>query len=85
MFRTWVYSLAGAGIVFLVAVVIVRIVTVNQVGDMTFVTLLAGVLLFGAGAVAGAIIGGVADLIELFKKREQAREPREQRGAESNP
>jgi len=79
MFRTWVYSFAGAGIGFLVAAVIVRIVTVNQSGDMTFVTLLAGVLLFGAGAVVGAIIGGVADLMEFFKKREQAREPREQK------
>ncbi len=31
-----------------------------------------GMILAGMGAIAGAIIGGVADLREYFRKRDQA-------------
>jgi len=37
--------------------------------------LFVGCFLAGAGAIAGAIIGGVADLQEFFKRKDQA--PRE--------
>ena len=31
-----------------------------------------GSFLAGTGAIAGAIIGGVADLLEFFRKKDQA-------------
>jgi len=83
MYRAWIYSFAGAGFGFLIGVVIVLIMTATQPGDKTPVFLVVGVFLFGAGAVAGAIIGGVADLVEFFKRREQAREAHVQRQPES--
>jgi hypothetical protein len=69
-------SLAGAGVGFLVGFAIVHIAADAQPArDTGPASLLVGVFLAGSGAIAGAIIGGVADLREFFKKKDQA--PRE--------
>jgi uncharacterized membrane-anchored protein YhcB (DUF1043 family) len=74
MVRTWLYSFAGAGVGFFVGFVLVRMMSGAQpASDTGFIILFMGGFLAGAGAVAGAIIGGVADLLEFFKRREQAR------------
>jgi hypothetical protein len=65
-------SIAGAGIGFLAAVVLVAIMTGTQTppSDTWAITLFVGTFLAGAGAIAGAICGGFA---EYFKRIEQAR------------
>jgi hypothetical protein len=35
--------------------------------------LFVGIFLAGSGAIAGAIIGGVADLLKFVRRRERAR------------
>ena len=73
MSRSLVSSLAGAGIGFLVGCVGVRIASGGEwERDTGGVILLLGSFLSGAGAIAGAVIGGVADLREFFKKKDQA-------------
>jgi hypothetical protein len=80
MGRTLLYPFAGAGIGFLVAFVIVRIMAgASPPSDTTAITLFVGTFLAGTGAIAGAIIGGV----ESFKRRQQAREEQVQRESES--
>jgi hypothetical protein len=79
MVRTWLNSLAGGAVGFLVGAIIVSMMSRGHPdSDTTAITLFVGVFLAGAGAVAGAIIGGAADLLEHFKKREQAGESRQQ-------
>ena len=76
MGRTLLCSLAGAGTGFLVGFVAVLIAAGNQQGrDTAAIVLFVGCFLAGTGAIAGAVIGGVADLLEFFKKRDRA--PRE--------
>jgi hypothetical protein len=72
MVRTLIGSVAGAGTGCFVAVVAVQIAAGGQPGsDAGPVTLFVGVFLAGAGAIAGAIIGGVADLVAFFKRKNQ--------------
>jgi hypothetical protein len=72
MGRTMLCSLAGAGIGFLAGYVGVMIAAGGQSGsDTGAVTLFVGSFLAGTGAIAGAIIGGVADLREFFKRKDQ--------------
>ncbi len=76
MGRTLLCSLAGAGAGFLVGFATVSITAGAQpASDTGFIMLFVGCFLAGAGAIAGAIIGGVADLQEFFKRKDQA--PRE--------
>jgi hypothetical protein len=73
MVRTFLCSLAGAGAGFFVAYVVVQMMTAGQpTSETAFVTLFFGCLLGGSGAVAGALIGGVADLLAYFKRRDEA-------------
>lgn len=73
MSRTWRYSLAGVGIGFLLGFVIVSVMAGPQPTNDTFgISLLIGSFLGGTGAVAGALIGGVADLLEYYRKRDEA-------------
>jgi hypothetical protein len=81
MERAWLYSVAGAGIGFLAACVIVRMMAgESPPSDTTAITLFVGTFLAGAGAIAGAISGGVA---EFLTRTEQAREAEGQRTPES--
>ena len=73
MGRTWVYSLAGAGVGFLVGFGGVFMVGSAQgARDASAAAFFVGIFLAGSGAIAGAIIGGVADLMRFFKRKEQA-------------
>jgi len=73
MGRTLLCSLAGAGAGFLVGFVAVRLAAGAQpASDTGAVILFVGVFLAGTGAIAGAIIGGVADLREFFTRKDQA-------------
>jgi hypothetical protein len=73
MGRTLLGSLAGAGAGFLVGFVAVRLAAGTEPArDTGAVILFVGVFLAGTGAIAGAIIGGVADLREFFRRKDQA-------------
>jgi len=70
-------SLAGAGAGFLVGFAAIQWMAAgaHPASDAGPISLFVGVFLAGAGAIAGAIIGGVADLREFFTRKDQA--PRE--------
>jgi hypothetical protein len=73
MGRTLLCSLAGAGAGFLVGSAAVSITAGAQpASDTGAITLFVGCFLAGTGAIAGAIIGGVADLREFFRRKDQA-------------
>jgi hypothetical protein len=73
MGRTLLCSLAGAGAGFLAGFVVVGLAAGAQpASDTGPATLIVGVFLAGTGSIAGAIIGGVADLRELFRSKDQA-------------
>ena len=76
MGRTLLCSLAGAGagllVGFAIAFAIIRITAGPQTPpDSGAVCVFVGVFLAGAGAIAGAIIGGVADLREFLTRKNQ--------------
>ncbi len=71
MARTLLCSLAGAVGGFLVGAAAVRSMT-PYASDTTAIILFVGIFLAGTGAIAGAIIGGVADLQEFFRRKDQA-------------
>jgi len=76
MGRTLLCSLAGAGAGFLVGFAVVRMTAGAQpASDTGPAIMFVGVFLAGTGAIAGAIIGGVADLLAFFRRKDQA--PRE--------
>ena len=76
MGRTLLCSLAGAGVGFLVGFAAVYMASGAQPArDTGPIALFVGIFLAGTGAIAGAIIGGVGDLREFFKRKDQA--PRE--------
>jgi hypothetical protein len=72
MFRMLLCSLAGAGAGFLVCAVALCILTSGQptAGDIGIMVVL-GLFIAGMGAIAGAIVGGTADLREYFKRRDR--------------
>ena len=73
MGRTLLCSLAGAGAGALVGCAVVRMAAGSQpASDTGPAMLFVAVFLAGAGAIAGAIIGGVADLREFFTRKDQA-------------
>jgi hypothetical protein len=79
MGRTLLCSLAGAGVGFLVGFGSVLVVAGSQhAGDAATVAVFVGVFLAGSGAIAGAIIGGVADLREFFTKKGQPPQDRDE-------
>ena len=72
MSRSFVGSLAGAGVGFLVGFVSVIIASGGESArDTGSIILFVGCFLASAGAIAGAVIGGVADLRELFKRNDR--------------
>jgi hypothetical protein len=72
MSRTLFGSLAGAGIGFLVGYAGVLIILGTEpTRDTSAVVLFLGSFLAGTGAIAGAVIGGVADLREGCTKKKQ--------------
>jgi hypothetical protein len=76
MGRTLRCSLAGAATGLLAGCVVVFIIGRGQpASDTVPIALFVGVFLAGPGAIAGAIIGGVAELRELSKVKAQT--PRE--------
>ena len=73
MGRTLLCSLAGVGAGFLAGLVVVHLAAGTQPpSDTGPAAFFVGVFLAGAGAIAGAIIGGVADLREFFTRKDQA-------------
>ena len=73
MSRAFVGSLAGAAVGFLAGCVCVGIASGGTAGsDTAAATLFVGSLLAGPGAIAGAVIGGVADLREFCAKKDRA-------------
>lgn len=85
MKRTLLGSFAGAGIGFLVPFATVLLVTgsLPTRDEGSGMLVLVGFFLAGAGAIAGAVIGGVAELLAYFKNREQERQSREHREPEA--
>lgn len=75
MRRAMLGALTGAGVGFFAGFVIVQIflhiVERETTPDSTGMVLILGVFLAGAGAIAGAIVGGVTDLKEFFQKKQQ--------------
>jgi hypothetical protein len=72
MGRTLLCSLAGAGVGFLVGFVGVCLAAgIQPASDTGPAILFVGVFLAGTGSIAGAIIGGVADLREFFRRKDQ--------------
>ncbi len=75
MSRAFMGSLAGATVGSLVGFVGVMIVSGGEVArDTGAMILILGSFLAGLGAIAGAVIGGVADLREISQKKDQASE-----------
>lgn len=73
MARTALYSFAGAGVGFLLAFVAVAAMTGREPAhDTAGISLVLGSVVAGLGAVAGALIGGTADLLDYFRKRDDA-------------
>jgi hypothetical protein len=72
MGRTLLCSLAGAGAGFVVGFAAILMVAGTQNARDEGAAVIVGIFLAGAGAIAGAIIGGVADLREFFTKKDQA-------------
>lgn len=52
--------------------------------DGAGIVLFVGTFLAGAGAIAGAVIGGVAELLVFFQRREQARQSQGKCESKSN-
>lgn len=75
MVRTLACSLVGAGAGFLAGVLGISVV-LGIVGgyhsDTFAVSVFVGAFLAGAGAIAGAVMGGVADLLGYFRRKDQA-------------
>jgi hypothetical protein len=71
MARTLFCSLAGAGVGFVAGVLGIAVVaaTMSEHGDTVAASFFTGVFLAGAGAIAGAVIGGVADLQAYFRSK----------------
>lgn len=72
MGRTLLYSIAGAGAGFLIGYVAVSVAAGPEERDTRGVILFVGSFLAGTGAIAGAVIGGVAELREFFRRKDQA-------------
>ena len=84
MRRTLVCSLAGAGVGFLVGFLPVRLLAGFQgAGDATAVAVFIGVFLAGSGGIAGAVIGGVTELLKVYRaKDDREKDARTQSGSD---
>lgn len=71
MVRTLAGSLVGAGAGFLAGFLgMTAVLSMMEEGgkDTLAVSIFVGVFLTGAGAIAGAVIGAVADLLAYYRK-----------------
>jgi hypothetical protein len=74
MVRTVIGSVVGAGVGFVMGLAgMSAIVGVMEGGDRDAraVCVFVGVFLAGAGAIAGAVIGGVADLLGYWRRKDR--------------
>lgn len=72
MVRTVLCSFAGAAIGYLMGYAGVLIVAGSEPhSDTAAITLFFGGFLAGCGAIAGAVTGGVADLLQYLKRRDE--------------
>ncbi len=76
MVRTCLCSFAGAAVGFLFGLVLVVLIPLTAGAGLPSEAVPIGALfggfLAGTGTVAGALIGGVADLLAYFKRRDEA-------------
>lgn len=75
MGRTLLCSLGGALSGFILTAVVISITagaSSGRPGDAGPIIAIIGIFIAGMGAIAGAIVGGVADLREFFRRRDQA-------------
>lgn len=75
MGRTLLCSLGGALAGFILTAVVIPIAAGVSGGRPTEagpLIAIVGVFIAGMGAIAGGIVGGVADLREFFRRRDQA-------------
>jgi hypothetical protein len=86
MIRTLLCSLAGGGAGCFVglALALVQVASRTPGPQPTndpglFVAFVVGVFLAGAGVIAGTVIGGVADLLAYFKRRDRVRKDMQNR------
>jgi hypothetical protein len=73
MKRTVLCCFAGVGLGFVLPFLLAAVLgglTSPDIGSV----LLVGIFLAGSGAIAGAVVGGVADLLEFYRKQEQDRQ-----------
>ena len=69
---TLLFSIAGVGAGFLVGFAAVCMLATQQpMSDAAPMGVFMGLALAGAGAIAGAIIGGVTDLLAFFKRKDR--------------
>lgn len=81
MIRTLICSLTAAGVGFLLGIAGVNLVAGPEPkGDTSFIILCVGGFFAGAGAIAGAIIGGVAELRDLSKNKNSASDDAQAQG-----
>jgi hypothetical protein len=73
MLRTLLCASAGAGVGFLAGflLVLVAATSAGATGDISAAAIFLGGFLAGAGAVVGALIGGVAELLAYFRIRDE--------------
>jgi hypothetical protein len=75
MSRSFVGSLTGAGIGLLLGFVGVGVASGGESArDTGAIVLFVGSFLAGAGAIAGAVIGGVSDVRKLLHKQDETSE-----------
>ena len=74
MVRTTVCSLAGAAAGFVLAIILVAIIDSGSdrgvASDTIPVTIFLGSLLAIGGAIAGAVIGGAAEVVKYLRRRD---------------
>jgi hypothetical protein len=74
MGRTVLGCFVGIGSGFLLAFLLAVMMVGLESRDAKGIILFVGVFLAGSGAIAGAVVGGVADLLEFYRKQEQDRQ-----------
>jgi hypothetical protein len=74
MRRALLGCFAGIGGGFLLAFLLVVITGVAASHERKGFVLVVGTFLAGPGAIAGAVVGGVADLLDYYRRRDQDRQ-----------
>jgi hypothetical protein len=71
--RTLTGSLVGGGIGFMAGAVVILALSVEtgSSGDVVPACVFVGILLAGPLAIAGAVVGGVADLLAYYRRMDR--------------